>query len=132
MSDKTFIELLHARYEASWVRYNELDNSPTKESCYEERAMQALIHESDLLRSLILLQPITGVNDAAILAYHLSVAHDLVDEPTAQDVLVGERGHDSLFNWLRADAVGELGAHFSQGERLAQGHLAALHDLKDV
>jgi transposase-like protein len=116
---------MHARYEAAWQEYNQIDVAGTKLDKSDadddllgfkyQRAETANNAETDALRQAILYQVPTTWTEAMVLLCHIHIAFDLTDKPTKEDWTATHTALDTLFDFMCCEVDQDheaLGKHF--------------------
>ena len=101
---------MHARYEAAWEEYNNIDTAQLKlndrneaERCLKFRysdALKANNAETDALRLAILYQVPTTWQEALVLQYHVHSTADPHSDLTDDEKNALEIGLDTLFDFM--------------------------------
>jgi len=116
---------MHARYEAAWEQFNQIDTASTalnrKDPADDslgfkyQTAETANNAETDALRQAILYQVPTTWPEAMVLLYHIHIAFDLTDKPTKEERAATETAIDTLFDFMCCEVDQDheaLGKHF--------------------
>ncbi|MEO6248908.1 MAG: hypothetical protein ABIO85_10075 [Sphingomicrobium sp.] len=127
---RSIILAMHARYEAAWEEYNQIDEQAFAlrgeavgnklAILHLQDAQKAVSDETDLLRMAILRQVPSTFQEATVMHFHLWTLFDAqqntADEHAAMDV-----AHDNLFDFMCGEGDNAaLGVNFARGEKLAR------------
>lgn len=122
---------IHARYEAAWEQFNQIDTASTALDKSDpaddllgfkyQTAETANNAETDALRQAILYQVPTTWPEAMVLLFHIHVASDLTDKPTKEERAATQTALDTLLDFMCCEVDQDheaLGKHFQVGANI--------------
>jgi hypothetical protein len=124
---------MHARYEAAWKEYNQIDEQqPKRPADYRDpdwsthyscsKGMEANFRETNLLRQAIIYQVPKDDRELSVLAFHVSGLFDAATKLDDGEKEALEEGLSTIFDYLvsegRAD-MQEMGEQFSASAMIA-------------